>query len=62
MSRDYSESRLRNMRMTWKQKQLKGKKNEILDLLNNFNKLLSEEEFKEIERNLHEAFRQGDLD
>ena len=40
----------------------KGKKNEILDLLNNHNKLLSEEEFKEIEKNLHLLCIEGDLD
>lgn len=40
----------------------KGKKNEILDLLINYNKLRSEEEFKEIKYKLHFACKEGDLD
>ena len=40
----------------------KDKKKEILDLFTNSNQLRSEEEFKEIECNLHDARRVGDID
>ena len=40
----------------------KGKKNEILDLLNNSNHLRTEKEFKEIEYYLHDACEEGDVD
>ena len=40
----------------------KEKKDEILDLFTNSNQLRSEEEFREIEDNLHDACRIGDID
>ena len=40
----------------------RGKKNEILFLLTNFNHLCNEEEFKDVQQYLHEACANGDLD
>ena len=40
----------------------KEKKQEILDLLQNYNNLRSEEEFEEVENKIHRACKEGDVE
>lgn len=40
----------------------KEKKKEIINLLNNYHKLRSKEEFEEIKDSLHRACKKGDID